>query len=948
MERQHQLRVVDDAFQACHRNAGALVLVEGYFGTGKTALLKAVKDRGGVEGFAILQARGSEFETGFPYGVVRQLLEYHLSSMTEEERAAVFTGAAALAAPLFHHQTTPGPHSGEPHSDDPAREQSVLRGLYRMLVNLADRQPLLLLLDDIHWADGPSLRFLHYIEGRLEQQSILCVATTASVDRGYNVDVTHAFVTSPAVHLLPVGVLSEEGVREVLASALGFLPDDALVRVCHQATGGNPFFLHELISEIRAESGAERPLSPALVARAGPRNVARVVHRWVQRASQEHVDNATTLARGLAVLGNSGDFDQLAGVTGLSRHEVAEAASVLIDIGVVESDTHLRYVHPIVRNAVYEHMPRTTRYRAHTSAARTLASSGAPPEQVAEHLLHAPPSNDSRVAEVLIAAGQRALRLGDFTLAVALFRRAEQEAVSAEMLPRLLAHLGEAEHRARDAGAVEHLTQALDLTVETAARASIALNLSGALTAAVRYKEALDVLQGVRLEAQDQHPELANRLHAEIIKIAQLTSATRPVAESALAEFGDAGPDAAVGALALLRAQQAFEALFNGEPATNVIPLCEDALLQGPLVREPDGGAQAAWLIALCLYCCGRLSEAGAVLDDAIQRAEGLRLGLASDDLRSLRAYVHLNRGMLAEADGDATGVLAGATPDDLPALGRPFAVLALTELLLLRNQTSGAVDAFKRYGMSAEIPHQVLFLPLMLARGRFHIAQNLAEAGALDLLRTHELLEDWGARCPAFSPSVPAVEALADLGRRDEARRLAHRHLTAARAFGEDRVIGAALGAYARTVTDGRQLDLLEEAATLLEGTGALIDECTVLIQLGIALRGAGESQRARVRLRTANDIAEATGARVLAKKARQQLATMGVRVRESARTGLAGLSPREHRVALLAAEGKRNREIARILFVTVKTVEWHLSQAYRKLGITSREELRDALART
>ncbi|MER6185849.1 BREX system ATP-binding domain-containing protein [Streptomyces sp. NPDC001652] len=939
IERQHHIQILDDALQGCQKGSGGLILVEGRFGTGKTSLLRAVRSIPPVEGFAVLHARGSASEADLPYGMVSQLFEHLLVSATSEERGALLSGPAAMAAPLFDYEG-----GGILGDIPPAREQALVRGLYWMLVNLSERRPVLLLIDDIHWADDQSFRFLQYVESRLEHHPILCVAVMTPLHQGNDPETTQV-ITSPSRSTICVDGLSQDGVRDLLTAVLPTDPDAALVRACHEATGGVPFFLRELLTDLQLR-GDEHQIDPGSVARTAPRSLARSLPRWVRLVPQQHRENAHVLARALAVLGSSGDFAQLAKVTGLHQEEVTDAASALMDIGVLAHGTPLRYRHPIMRNAVYDHLPSTFRYRAHSSAAKALDGDGAPPEHIAQHLLHAPPSEDSRTVDILLTAGEKALAGGNALDAVCILRRALRERVPEESLLELLTLLGEAEHRARDPQAVQHLSQALDLTEDPVSRANIAFSLSGALSMAMRFKEALDVLSSVHAQVAPHDRELALRLRSERVKLASLSPLTKPAAEQDLAAL--ASEDGTDSTTMLIRAQQAQAALLNGEPAEKVGRLSEDALLPGALVAEPDGGAQAAWLAAFGLLCAGRLTDAASSLDDALQEAEARHLRLAVEDVRALRALVALRRGMLGEAEVDALTALNGAGVDASPALGRPFAVLALTGVLLLRNQISAAAQMYDRHGIGARIPPLSTYLPLMVARGQIRIAQGEVEAGTRDLLRTQELLREWGAKCPALSPSTAAVQALCDLGRLEEARALAEEHLAAARAFGSDRETALALVARARATPGPVPLEDFEDAVDLLTGSSAAVDECAVLIQFGTALRVAGHPSEARRRLRAASDLADGMGATALSKQARQELAVMGVRVRESARTGVSGLTPREHRVCLLAAEGKRNQEIAHMLFVTVKTVEWHLSQVYRKLGIASRTELRDALTRS
>ncbi|MFT2018193.1 helix-turn-helix transcriptional regulator [Streptomyces sp. 796.1] len=944
VERHGEFEAIDTAIKHCHVGDGQLLIFEGGLGLGKTALLNEAKKRAIDEGFVALFARGSEFEAGFPYGVVRQLFEPWLAAASQEERDAVLSGPARLAAPLFEYAT-----GAVATGAGPEQRQAVLHGLYWMCVHLARRAPLLILLDDLHWADVASLQFLHYMEGRLEGHAIVVCAATESVDSGQRADINQALLASDAARLLPVNALSEDGVRAFVAGTLAAPgPDDAFVRACYAATGGNPFFLRELLADAEATALHD----PRSIARTGPRNIARVVLRRLQQLPEPLAEHTTRLARALAVLDAHAELAlphaaHVAQVAELDAAEAADAVSTLMDLGIVHPQAPLRFAQPIVRTAVYAHLPLPYRHRAHARAAKALHAAGAPTAQVVPLLVPLPPSGDAWTAGVLAAAGREALEAGDPAAAVPLLRRALNEPAPAADAPELLAGLGGAELRMRDPEALAHLGEALEVTDDPVRRAGIVIDMSAALIAAARYEDALGLLQGVHAEVQGRDREVELRLHSEIVKVAQLTPHTRPLAmrELSVLDRTVVGEDGATAAL--VAAQQTFETLISGGAADQVVAAGERALLHGPLIGPPDGGAQASWLIALAFACCDRLLEADRLLVDALRESEERGLHLATEDLRALHAWVRLQRGMLAEAETDGSLALGSTEGAGVPAMGMPFAAGALIDSLVAQGQTRIAARVIDRCGLGADISRQPPYLPLVMARGRLRIAQGDVEAGVDDLLRAADALREWGTDCPALSPEAEAAAALAGIGRTAEAAELAATCLAAARRFGTPRTIAGALIAAGLAAGGRAGLRHLAEAVALLQDGPAALERCRALVEYGAALREQGRAEQARPVLRQAAEIAEASGAAALGKRVRLELAAMGVRARVPSRTGVSGLTPRERSVSALAAEGKRNQEIAHMLFVTVKTVEWHLGQAYRKLGIASRGELRDALAR-
>jgi DNA-binding CsgD family transcriptional regulator len=186
---------------------------------------------------------------------------------------------------------------------------------------------------------------------------------------------------------------------------------------------------------------------------------------------------------------------------------------------------------------------------------------------------------------------------------------------------------------------------------------------------------------------------------------------------------------------------------------------------------------------------------------------------------------------------------------------------------------------------------------------------------------------------------------ALAALGRTDEARALAYEQLALARAYGAAQPIAAALRALARLSGPHERLEHLRESVALLESSPARLEYAKSVVELGVALRISGDRREARERLRLGLEVATDCGAPALARHARAELVAAGGRPRRPALKGVEALTPAEQRVARMAAEGMTNRQIAETLFVTVRTVELHLTHAYQKLGISSRAKLGPAL---
>jgi DNA-binding NarL/FixJ family response regulator len=234
----------------------------------------------------------------------------------------------------------------------------------------------------------------------------------------------------------------------------------------------------------------------------------------------------------------------------------------------------------------------------------------------------------------------------------------------------------------------------------------------------------------------------------------------------------------------------------------------------------------------------------------------------------------------------------------------------------------------------------------LQETRGRVRLELGQTDAAVADLLEAGQRFEGWGLLNPgAFAWRSHAGLGLVALGQPTRGAALAADEVALARRWGSPRALGSALRA--QGLISGRQheIPLLEQAVLVLKDSGARVEYARALTDLGAALRRAKERAAAREPLRAALQLAHACGATSLAERAHTELAASGARPRTPLRTGVDALSPSELRIATMAASGQPNPAIAQALFVTVKTVEMHLTSTYRKLNIDSRGKLAAAL---
>jgi DNA-binding CsgD family transcriptional regulator len=934
LERDDALSRIDQRLREAIARRGSLLLLEGPAGMGKTRLVAAAGRQGRELGLTTLSGRGSELERDFAYGLVRQLFEAPLVAASPPERAEFLAGAAGHAATLF----------GIVARDDIAGALldpsfAILHGLYWLCANLARRCPLLLCLDDVHWADQASLRFLGYLGRRLEELPIAVVAA-ARPGPADGSPLLAAIAAGPPAEVLVLTPLSERAVAELVLRGLGADVEPGFAAACHEVTGGVPFLVHELIRAI-AEAGIEpTAAASSRVTALAPRAVSQSVVRRLSRLAAA----ARALAPAAAVLGEA-DLRLAAGLAGLDPGTAAAAADELAAAGILEPGRPLRFVHPIIRAAVEADLPPGKRAGLHAAAARRLTDEGVSAHRIAAHLLATDPAGDDRVVESLLPAARAAIANGAPDSAVAYLRRALAEPPSGPLRPGLLLELGFAESYAGDPQAPAHLTQALDTTTNATAQVSITLALGRMLQIDGRTRESLAVFDRTRARLASTDRRVALTLEGAALGAAQLDTETADDAAKRIARLRrlaveDPGvPPSVFGVLAIA-------ATMANEPAETAARLALHALDRAPkLLPEAVDRPPFFYHACIALTFAERYGEALRRLDEAL--ADARRLGSLPHvlGLSCYRALLNLRIGNLADAEADARVALE--TSPRLPGVHAALALAVLLETLAERSQLEAAEAADERYRLTEQVPTMLHSGWLVAARGRLRLAELRPTAALGDFLAAGDLFARLRSPSPTTAPwrSDAALAHLA-LGKTAEAKALAAEEVTLAQAYHGPRALGIALRAAGLAEGGTRGIDLLHQAVGVLDGSAARLEHARAMTDLGAALRRAGHRAESREMLRSALDLASRCGALALTERARTELIAAGGRPRRLVLSGLDSLTPGERRVAQLAAAGLPNRDIAQNLFITARTVEGHLTHAYHKLAITSREQLPAALA--
>ena len=931
LEREHECDVLARALAAAARGAGSIVAVEGEAGAGKTTLLTHAARYAADSGMRVLDARGRELERDVAYGVVRQLIEPVLATATNDEYARWLAGAARLAAAAV---------SGAAPIDGASRDGGpILHGLYWLSANLAAEQPLLLLLDDAQWADGASLAFLSQLAPRVEELPILILYAARTGER-----------RQPAV---PAGV--EPGlVRTVLRpAALGVTSAEAILRAqlpaseiaprfahaCQTATRGNPLLLVELARWLRDDGVSPDDTNARCVARVTPAAITSATLARLERLDAA----ANALACAVAVLGKPAELARAAALAGLDEGAAARAAKSLAAAAILDDGRPLQFLHTSIRAAVYDQLAPGRRAADHKRAARLLAQDGVDDIALAAHLLATEPAGDAWVVERLGRAAQAASARGAGEAAYTYLERARREPPPPQVRPYVLLSLGSAELRLGKSEAVEHLGEALQYAPDTATRFAAAEELTWALAFCGRWPEAF-ALGGQVLASMSPHDEEALRFEGRLAALAQRSAATaRPALERL--ERLERYEHRLVGETAgerLVLACLSMRAAGRGDTAMTVADFARRALADGRLLHDDDlGGPNFLMAVGGLLYT-DRLDEADHHLGLALEAARSQGSETAFAAASGLRCQALLRRGRFRRAEAEALGALAAV---DVHAAARPMLLASVVSAMVERADpaTWEAFLAEQRIdGDLGDSPHAAA---LLLSRAGMRLALGDARAALRDLEELRRRDERSGLDNP-WTPSR-ACRALAhlQLGEREEARALAAEELTRAGRWGTPSALAGALRTMASTQGGDEAIELLRAAVAAVDHSPARYELACALAELGAALRRAGLDGEARQPLRRALEIADNCGAGRLARATREELVVLGARPRRATRRGCHPLTPRERRIAQLAAEGQANRDIAQALFMTVRTVETHLSHVYAKLDVLSPDRLAAAL---
>jgi DNA-binding CsgD family transcriptional regulator len=915
-ERTDEVSAIDAAISRLDEGRGSSLLLEGRAGRGKSTLVEHAVQRGREEGARAWVVRARHLASAAPFEVLRRLLG---PAVEDAGGVDALDGAARFAIPLF----TPGADLS----------QGVDYGCQWLVAWLAERSPLVLAIDDAHWADGASLRVLLDIQADISAQPVTLVVASRPVENPEIQGLLAAMSADPDCQVLAPATLSREAVAALVTEKLGEAVSTAFVDECLKVSRGNAFYLHELL---RPYDGDAQPNRQAFV-----RNGTLSLRRTVAWRLSELGSEAVALAQAAAVLGDGCSLHLAAELARLDEETAVFQASRLEVASILQHGDPVEFLHPLLRAAVEAELPEVVRGELHARAARLLWLSREAPESVALHLVNSPGSGDDEIAAFLAEEGESALEAGSIALATQLLRRALEEPAPAGLQPRILVALGRAEHAlSRFEASRRHLEAAMESDDRTVVLTAAA-ELFDVLLDAGRFAD-LGRLHHRVVGLEPTGDSLAEvRVRAQLIVNVVMAVETDLVLPAELGEIDTDGlsVDRDIDRYLLVFAAIHERTMQNGTTGRLVQNLRRAV---GALDGMDDG--------TLSLWDARAALEAATFLaDDEVAEADAIlaRLAPSVAKLRgaapTFQAELEHRRLLSALAKGEFEDVLAA---------------IALKEQRTAGHEESRFTvgHRFVRGWIAFQRGDYVAAGELLAARtGDDPLYPALGELLAgepqrvLDLVTAQGLSTDVDGPVTALEveldPHLVASHAYALLGDRQGALREADREVAIRREYGPRFRLAQALRRRASFEPARQALEMLSEALELAESTPRKPVTVRVLASYGAALRRVERIPEARDALYRAVDMAGEMGMERLRERAHRDLVLAGGRPRRVRATGPRSLTAAQQQVARLAASGRTNRQIAEDLFVTIKTVETHLAAVYRKLGIATRDALADML---
>ncbi len=899
LERDTETTTLGKLINRAASGSGSLVAIEGPAGIGKTRLLAHVRQLATNSGWRVLDTRCTPMSNTIGFCVLRDW----------------FGTLAHRAGAGVHPFDGPGRALLELADGNDRSIGDLTYAVRWVLEDLTTDQPVLLVVDDLQWADAASVESLDLLANALEQLNCLVVFTVRTGEPVAATEALNRLLAASTV--LSPAPLSRDAVAEQVR-AIRPRAGDAEIDAVHHNSGGVPFFVNELIS---GNNGT-------------PDAVVGSVNGRLSRLNQ----SATVTARAACLLGAQASVGMVAALTGHPLAAVADDISTLVNAQILTPlGGHLRATHPLIAEAVLAPMTAHESSELHQRAASVLVGRGAARVVVATHLLHTLPGNDPDVRARLQEQGELALASSSFELAGSHLTRAIAEgpvgAAEVDLMSATARAL--AGQRLLDE-ALAVWERATELAEDDETRDRLRAEAGDALMAAGRHRDAQHTF-GSRLDPESGK----QRLFARMVLAGLLNGVSLDYLRSQVSDVLDNPPVGATQEERLSLAAASVVLTFECHDGDRARELALRAIGSGAMLQDESAEGSMLYLATSVLHWMSAFGEGDAILTSAIDDARSRNSSMAFATASLCRGNIRMHMGMISEALQDLDAALAQRT-HGWNAFMAPL-LAAMVECRIARGELDRVADHRDEL---EELTHA----PGLTGAFATYALADLAAAQADHEQAAHLYaqvgrLVDGRMDNPAILP-WRAGEALSRIrkGQPREAVNLARENVERARAFGAPYAIAQALRTLAAVDATGDRVGMLREALAALQQTQAPRLEAQVATDLAgmlLLTQGMGDTREPVVLLRRAESYAAFQELRPLGDRVHRILERIGEPVKRSTTESLTSLTVSERRVADLAASGLSNRQIAQQLFVTVKAVEWHLSNVYRKLGIRSRTRL-------
>jgi len=923
IERERQVALLRGLLSDGSLGQGSLTVISGPASSGKTALLDAFAEDAIGSGAIVLRASASRGEDTVTLGVLSQLLtvaNLHSRSAEGSEGASQGVGTEVPELP-----------ASETLLDEPWLVPQ-LRELSRTVMDLAAQHLVTICIDDLHHADQRSQQCLLSLFRQLGATRVVVVLTGCLCHNHKCLRLNAELMSLPRCHRIGLKLLSLNGTTAVLNHHLGRRYGRELATRFHELTGGDPVLIRALVEDLHvSERSKPAELAP------GP-SFCYAVMASLFRGEQAILETA----QALAILDEHVSMGLLEEMLDLSPEAIAHAIDALRRRGLLDS---CRFRHDAVRSAVRLSLDANQRTRLNGNAARALSKCGAPATVVSKYIVAAGGLDAPWTVPTLREAAVQAVMDDDVSLALSCLRLAHRVCSDQRQRAAILVMLLWAQWRVNPSRAAQLLPSLATSALESGLAEPDAAALAALLLWFGQPDLAVKVLEVSRHDrgnpvitnlAAGPGPDLARGWLA--CTYPRLTDALKPLSH---------------------RAANASRA---SAPSKSMLPVTVQELLDGTSVWAANGGAERVLegsrldngtlpsiaLALLSLTYAEQHLQARQWCDSLAVEARERRAPMWQALFAAIGAMIDIRQGKIHAAEISARDALTLVAPESWGvAVGVPVAGLLLSTIALGKREEAASCLSIRIPEAMHESVAGLLYLE---ARGRYYMAVGRPHASLDDFQRCGELLTEWGIDLPVFVPwRTGAAQVLLSFGEVDRARHLVKEQLSLLGSR-SSRERGTSLRVLAATSELNRRPELLRKSADMLAKSGDVLELALTVGELSQVCYALGDKNQARALMRRAAWLAKACGVELpgSAKPSAVAARTPGRSARGAERSvsDLASqLSQAELRVALLAARGHTNRQIAGMLFITISTVEQHLTRVYRKLQTQRRAELAVAL---